>query len=103
MTDFAGPKQPFQVVGDTVLSFKENEYTILNGLITTSDSSKPDYYLRARTIRIYSGDRIILSNVTAVRRSRTDFVVPLSLPVSQLTNSATISPQDTTPRGARIC
>lgn len=64
MSDFAGPKQPFQVVGDTVLSFKENEYTILNGLITTSDSSKPDYYLRARTIRIYSGDRIILSNVT---------------------------------------
>src|SRR5271166_3194274 len=64
MSDFGGPKQPFQVVGDTVLSFKENEYTILNGLITTSDSSKPDYYLRARTIRIYSGDRIILSNAT---------------------------------------
>lgn len=64
MSDFGGPKQPFQVVGDTVLSLKENEYTILNGLITTSDSSKPDYYLRARTIRIYSGDRIILSNVT---------------------------------------
>jgi len=64
MSDFGGPKQPFQVVGDTVLSLKENEYTILNGLITTSDSSKPDYYLRARTIRIYSGDRIILSNAT---------------------------------------
>jgi LPS-assembly protein len=64
MSDFGGPKQPFQVLGDTVLSLKENEYTILDGLITTSDSSKPDYTLRARTIRIYSGDRIILSNVT---------------------------------------
>ena len=64
MTDFSGPKQPFQVVGDTLLSLKENEYTVLNGLITTSDSSKPDYQLRARTIRIYEGDRIILSNVT---------------------------------------
>jgi LPS-assembly protein len=64
MSNFGGPKLPFQVLGDTVLSLKENEYTILDGLITTSDSSKPDYYLRARTIRIYSGDRIILSNVT---------------------------------------
>jgi len=64
MSDFGGPKQPFQVVGDTVVSVKENEYTILNGLITTSDSSKPDYTLRARTIRIYSNDRLILSNVT---------------------------------------
>ncbi|MBV9298982.1 MAG: LPS assembly protein LptD [Verrucomicrobia bacterium] len=64
MSDFGGPKQPFQINGDTVVSFKENEYTILNGFITTSDSSKPDYQLRARTIRIYSNDRIILSNVT---------------------------------------
>src|SRR3984957_3328587 len=64
MSDFGGPKQPFQVVGDTVLSLQENQYTILNGFITTSDSSKPDYQLRARTIRIYSDDRIILSNVT---------------------------------------
>jgi LPS-assembly protein len=64
MSNFAGPKQPFEVLGDTILSVKENEYTILQGLVTTSDSSKPDWYLRARTMRIYSGDRIILSNVT---------------------------------------
>lgn len=64
MSDFGGPKPPFEVTGNTAVSFKENEYTILNGLISTSDSSKPDYTLRARTIRIYSSDRIILSNVT---------------------------------------
>jgi hypothetical protein len=64
MTDFGGPKPPFQVLGDTLLSLKENQYTILNGFITTSDTSKPDYELRARTIRIYENDRIILSNVT---------------------------------------
>ena len=64
MSDFGGPKQPFQVLGDTVVSVKENQYTILNGFITTSDSSKPDYQLRARTIRIYGNDRMILSNVT---------------------------------------
>jgi LPS-assembly protein len=64
MTDFGGPKQPFQVIGDTLLSLQENQYTILNGFVTTSDTSKPDYQLRARTIRIYENDRIILSNVT---------------------------------------
>src|ERR1700722_9193426 len=64
MTDFGGPKQPFQVLGDTVISDKENQYTVLNGLLTTSDSSKPDYQLRARKMRIYANDRIILSNVT---------------------------------------
>ena len=42
MTNFGGPKLPFQVLGDTVVSPNENQYTIFNGLITTSDSSKPD-------------------------------------------------------------
>ena len=64
MSDFGGPKAPFQVLGDTVLSENENQYTVLNGLLTTSDSSKPDYQLRARKMRIYADDRIILSNVT---------------------------------------
>ena len=64
MTDFGGPKPPFQVLGDDLVSFTENQYTILNGFITTSDSSKPDYQLRARRMRIYANDRIILSNVT---------------------------------------
>ena len=64
MSDFGGPKAPFQVLGDTVLSENENQYTVLNGLLTTSDSSKPDYHLRARKMRIYADDRIILSNVT---------------------------------------
>src|SRR6201993_1322185 len=36
MADFGGPKQPFEIIGDTLLSLKENEYTILNGFITTS-------------------------------------------------------------------
>ena len=81
MSDFGGPKLPFQVIGDTILSVKENEYTILNGFITTSDSSKPDYQLRARTIRIYANDRIILSNVTLFVGRTPIFWFPLRLPV----------------------
>jgi lipopolysaccharide assembly outer membrane protein LptD (OstA) len=64
MADFGGPKQPFEVVGDDLLSLTENQYTIFNGFITTSDTSKPDYQLRAKQMRIYGSDRIILSNVT---------------------------------------
>jgi hypothetical protein len=64
MADFGGPKQPFEVVGDDLLSLTENQYTIFNGFITTSDTSKPDYQLRAKQMRIYGNDRIILSNVT---------------------------------------
>ena len=64
MTNFGGPKEPFQVLGDSLTSVTEDQYTIFNGLITTSDSSKPDYHLRARQMRIYANDRIILSNVT---------------------------------------
>src|SRR3984893_11851796 len=64
LADFGGPKQPFQVLGDNLLSVTENQYTIFNGFMTTSDSSKPDYQLRARQMRIYGNDRIILSNVT---------------------------------------
>jgi LPS-assembly protein len=64
MADFGGPKPPFQVLGDDLVSVTENQYTIFNGFVTTSDSSKPDYQLRARKMRIYGNDRIILSNVT---------------------------------------
>src|SRR6516165_3570554 len=64
MANFGGPKQPFEVVFDDLLSPTENQYTIFNGFITTSYSSKPDYQLRARHMRIYGNDRIILSNVT---------------------------------------
>ena len=64
MTNFGGPKPPFQVLGDDLVSVTENQYTILNGFVTTSDSSKPDYQLRAKRMRIYANDRIILSNAT---------------------------------------
>src|SRR6202023_3273830 len=64
LSDFGGPKHPFQVLGDNLLSVTENQYTIFNGFLTTSDSSKPDYQLRARQIRIYGSDRIIFFYVT---------------------------------------
>jgi LPS-assembly protein len=65
MADFAGAKLPFEMTGSNLTSFNENEYKIYDGTFTTSDSSQPDYYVRAKGIRIYPNDRIIFTNATA--------------------------------------
>ncbi|MBV9732453.1 MAG: LPS-assembly protein LptD, partial [Verrucomicrobia bacterium] len=62
MADFAGAKLPFEMTGSNLTSFNENEYKIYDGTFTTSDSSQPDYYIRAKGIRIYPNDRIIFTN-----------------------------------------
>ncbi len=62
--DFGGQRTPFEFVGDSLASADGNTFTIRNGFFTTSDSSKPDYQVRARRVRIYPNDRIIFSNVT---------------------------------------
>ena len=62
--DFAGAKTPIQISGDALSSYQANEYIITDGSVTTSDSSKPDYHIRARTIRIYPNDRIVMERAT---------------------------------------
>ena len=62
--DFRGETHPFRFAGDSLSTFGSNAYLVKDGIFTTSDSSKPDYYLRARTVRIYPKDRVIFSNVT---------------------------------------
>jgi LPS-assembly protein len=67
MTSFGGKtgqKTPFEIVGDSLFSPGSNEYIVHNGFFTTSDSSTPDYQIRARTMRIYPDDRVVLSNAT---------------------------------------
>jgi LPS-assembly protein len=63
--DFGSDRQPFEFVGDNLYSpGTTNEYQVRNGSFSTSDSSKPDYQIRAKTVRVYPGDRIIFSNAT---------------------------------------
>ncbi|MEI8233531.1 MAG: hypothetical protein WCH57_02465 [Verrucomicrobiota bacterium] len=55
----------FFVKGETVNSLTEGSgYEALNTIATTSDSSKPDYHVKAGTARIHPNDYITLSNVT---------------------------------------
>lgn len=60
--DFRGEFTPFFFGGDSVGSMGSNAYLVKGGVFTTSDSSKPDYVVKARTVRIYPNDRIIFQN-----------------------------------------
>jgi hypothetical protein len=61
--DFQGETIPFRFGGESLSTLGANAYLVKDGLFTTSDSSKPDYYIRAKTIRIYAKDRVVFSNV----------------------------------------
>jgi LPS-assembly protein len=62
--DFGGFKPPFEFTGENLSSIQENEYRVYNGILTTSDSSKPDYNLKSKGMRIYPDDRVIFTNAT---------------------------------------
>jgi lipopolysaccharide assembly outer membrane protein LptD (OstA) len=62
--DFRADVYPFLVETDTLTSMGPTAYRTREGFFTTSDNSKPDYHMSARSARIYPGDRIILDNVT---------------------------------------
>lgn len=61
--DFRGSFPPFNFAGDTFSTLGNNAYLVRNGIFTTSDNSKPDYFVRAKSVRIYPNDRVIFSNV----------------------------------------
>jgi len=54
----------FFVGGNSVSSMSENAFLISHGSFTTHDSAKPDFRMRATSIRIYQGDRVVFQNVT---------------------------------------
>lgn len=62
--DFHGESYPFKFTADTVSSIGPKAFEARDAVMTTSDSSKPDYYFKARTVRIYPKDRVVFSNVT---------------------------------------
>src|SRR4029077_5439352 len=59
-------EEPCFLAGNDVTSIEgDNAYLIQGGYFTTNDSANPDFHLRARKIRLYDKDRVILLNVTA--------------------------------------
>jgi LPS-assembly protein len=63
-TNMRTENYPYLLSGQTVTSQSDGEYVIKNGSFTTDDSSQPDFYMNAQSMRIYENDRAILKNVT---------------------------------------
>jgi lipopolysaccharide export system protein LptA len=57
--------QPYFLNGEDVSEISDQAYLIRNGNFTTHDTPRPDFHLRAKTIRVYEKDRVIFQNVTA--------------------------------------
>ncbi|MEP6955660.1 MAG: hypothetical protein ABI883_02455, partial [Chthoniobacterales bacterium] len=55
---------PFFVSGQRISTISENAKLVQKGSFTTHDSDHPDFQIRATTVRIYEGDRVILKNAT---------------------------------------
>ncbi|MDB6175261.1 MAG: lptD [Chthoniobacteraceae bacterium] len=62
-SDFRGEFFPFKFAGDSLNTLGPKGYLVKNGIFTTSDSSRPDYSIRARTVKVYPKDHIVFSNV----------------------------------------
>ncbi|HEX8490538.1 MAG TPA: hypothetical protein VF626_05935, partial [Chthoniobacterales bacterium] len=57
-------KTPYLVAGDQVNSISEDAFLVSKGSFTTHDSSKPDFRLQSKKIRVYEDDRVIFENTT---------------------------------------
>ncbi|MDQ6861480.1 MAG: hypothetical protein M3032_10050 [Verrucomicrobiota bacterium] len=53
---------PFYVQGGRTSSISEDAKLVERGSFTTHDAQNPDFQVRASTVRIYEGDRVILKN-----------------------------------------
>ena len=63
--DFNGSRPPFAFGGVDLFSpLAGAQYNVREGTFTTDDSSKPDYRIKARRIRIYPDNRIIYVGAT---------------------------------------
>jgi lipopolysaccharide export system protein LptA len=63
--DYQGTKVPYEVGGISAFSPGAGAlFTLRDSVFTTDDSSKPDYFLRSRRVRIYPDNRVIFIGAT---------------------------------------
>jgi hypothetical protein len=55
---------PYFLSGNNVAETSANVYRVENANFTTDDSASPDFYLHARTVRVYENDHVVFQNVT---------------------------------------
>lgn len=45
-------------------AMSQREFRVKDGMFTTDDSSKPDFHVRSRSVRVYTDSRVVFSNST---------------------------------------
>ena len=55
---------PYFLSGENVAETSANVYHVQDSTFTTDDSPRPDFHLRARTVRVYENDHVVFQNVT---------------------------------------
>ncbi len=58
-----GDMMPFRFQGQNLGTLGPKGYFVKDGIFTTSDNSKPDYTIRAKGIKIYTGDHMVFTDV----------------------------------------
>jgi lipopolysaccharide export system protein LptA len=62
--EFEGSHFPLKFRSLAAEAFGTKEFKLRDSELTTSDSSMPDWHVRAKTIRVYTNDRVIFLNST---------------------------------------
>jgi len=62
--EFDGGHYPLKFASLSATGFGTRQFTLRDSDLTTSDSSMPDWHVHAKTIRIYTNDRVVLLNST---------------------------------------
>ncbi|MEI6073468.1 MAG: hypothetical protein WCS31_16905 [Verrucomicrobiae bacterium] len=62
--EMSGSNYPMLFHAFNFRAMSKREFRVNDALFTTDDNSKPDYHVKARSMRIYTNDRVVFSNST---------------------------------------
>ncbi len=101
--DFTGSRTPYSFAGESVFSPGAGlQYNLRHSDFTTDDSSKPDFKLRSRRVRIYPDNRIIYIGSTLVIGTTPVFYFPYFFQSLDQQSGYTLSPGYTSEYGAYL-
>jgi len=62
--EMTGSQYPGYFQAFNLRALSQREFRVSDGIFTTDNSSKPDFHVKSRSVRIYADDRVIFSNTT---------------------------------------
>lgn len=62
--EFSGSHNPMLFHAFNFRALSQREFRVTDGIVTTDDSSQPDFHVKSRSIRIYTDSRVVFTNST---------------------------------------